>query len=118
MTAKMLMMAAVIVAAAGCATTAPPTERLASTDAAIRSARELGAQQDPQASLHLRLADDQVMAARRLMKDGENERAIAVLERASSDAELAVMITRERAAKTEAAKANQALDAVKAGANK
>ena len=38
----------------------PPTDRLASTDAAIRSARELGAQSDPQAALHLKLADEQI----------------------------------------------------------
>jgi hypothetical protein len=93
----------------------PPTDRLASSEAAIRSARELGAQSDPQAALHVKLADDQVGTARKLIKDGDNRRADLVLQRASSDAELAVMITRERAAKTEALKANEILDATKAG---
>ena len=91
----------------------PPTDRLASTDAAIRSARELGAQSDPQAALHLKLADEQVAQARTLMKDGENKRADLVLLRANSDAELAVMITKERNAKSEADQARQVLNASK-----
>jgi hypothetical protein len=93
----------------------PPTDRLASSEAAIRSAKELGAHNDPQAALHVKLADDQVATARHLMKDGDNRRADLVLQRASSDAELAVMITRERAAKTEALKAQEVLNSNKSG---
>lgn len=85
--------------ACGSSTLQPAQDRLASTDAAIRSARELGAEQDPQASLHLKLADEQVAQARHLMRDGDNKRADFVLQRASSDAELAVMLTREKNAK-------------------
>ena len=90
-----------------------PTERLASTEAAIRSAKELGAQNDPQAALHVKLADEQVQTAKALMKDEENKRADLVLQRASSDAELAVMMTKERSAKSEAQKANENLNANK-----
>ena len=103
-----------LVAACG-SSMAAPNERLASTDAAIRSARELGAQNDPQAALHLKLADEQAQQARTLMQDGDNKRADLVLQRASSDAELAVMIAKEKAAKTEAAKSHEVLDAKKAG---
>ena len=85
----------------------PATDRLASTDAAIRSARELGAEQDPQAALHLRLADEQAAQARHLMRDGENKRADFVLQRASSDAELAIQLTREKNAKAAAMKSNE-----------
>lgn len=92
-----------------------PTERLASTEAAIRSAKELGAQNDPQAALHVKLADEQVATAKSLMKDEENKRADLVLQRASSDAELAVMMTKERAAKSEAQKANENLNSQKQG---
>src|SRR4051812_48332683 len=99
---------AALMAACG-ASMQPPTDRLASTDAAIRSARELGANNDPQAALHLKLADDQVLQARHLIREGENKRADRILQRASSDAELAVMMTRERAAKTEAEKAHESL---------
>lgn len=115
-TLSMIALAALATAAAACGSSMQaPTERLASTDAAIRSARELGAQSDPQAALHLKLADDQATQARALMKDGENKRADLVLQRASSDAELAVMIAKERAAKTDAQKAHEVLDAKKAG---
>lgn len=100
-----------VLAAACSPSMQPPTDRLASTDAAIRSARELGAQSDPQAALHLKLADEQIAQARTLMKDGENKRADMVLQRASSDAELAVMMTKERNAKSEADKARANLNA-------
>lgn len=93
----------------------PPTDRLASSEAAIRSARELGADNDPQAALHVKLADEQLATARNLMKDGENQRADLVLQRAKSDAELAVMLTREKTAKTQADKAHQVLDSQKSG---
>jgi hypothetical protein len=96
---------------AGCgATVPPPTDRLAATDAAIRSAHELGAQTDPQASLHLKLAEDQRHHARKLMTEGEHDRANLILQRASSDAELAVMLTKERAAKSEAQKTHEQLN--------
>lgn len=107
---------AIACCAVACGASAPPpTDRLAQSEAAIRSARELGAQQDPQAQLHLKLADEQVAAARGLMRDGENKRADMILQRAKSDAELAVVITRERAAKTEAEQASQKLNSQKAG---
>ena len=109
------MMAAAGLVAAGGSSMQPPTDRLASSEAAIRSAKELGAQNDPQASLHVKLADEQMASARNLMKDGDNRRADLVLQRASSDAELAVMIARERAAKTEAEKARLTLEARKMG---
>ena len=109
-----MMAAAGLVAACG-SSMQPPTDRLASSEAAIRSAKELGAQNDPQASLHVKLADEQMASARNLMKDGDNRRADLVLQRASSDAELAVMIARERAAKTEAEKARLTLEARKMG---
>jgi hypothetical protein len=102
--------------AAGCGSSfPPPTDRLASSEAAVRGAKELGAENDPQAALHVRLADEQISMARHLMRDGENRRADTVLQRSKSDAELAVMLTRERAAKTEADQARAVLDAQKSG---
>lgn len=111
-----LSMIAIAGLTAACGSSFPqPTERLASSEAAIRSAKELGAQNDPQAALHVKLADDQIVTAKNLMKDGENKRADLVLQRASADAELAVMMTRERAAKTTATTARENLDAQKTG---
>jgi len=95
---------------AACGSSFPqPTERLASTEAAIRSAKELGADNDPQAALHVKLADEQLQAAKGLIKNEDNQRADLVLQRASGDAELALMMAKERAAKAEAQKAQEKL---------
>ncbi len=109
-------MIALAASAAACGSSfQPPTDRLAASEAAVRSAKELGAQDDPQAALHVRLADEQVATARNLMRDGENRRADVVLQRAKADAELAVMLTREKTAKTDAERARGLVEAQKGG---
>lgn len=89
-------------ACAGCATAPLPAERLASSEAVIRGASEVGAEGVPQAALHLKMARDQVAQAQALNRDGDAERAVMVLARAQADAELALALTRESAARTEA----------------
>jgi len=81
----------------GCASSPAPVEQLASAEASVRAARELGAARVPRAELHLKLAQQQVSEARKLSEDGENERAAVILTRARADAELAVALTREAA---------------------
>jgi hypothetical protein len=93
----------------------PPSDRLASAEAAARSARELGAEKEPRAALHLRLASEQIDQAKKLMADEDNKRADLVLQRASSDAELAVMLAKENSAKAEAEKAQEIVKKVKSG---
>jgi hypothetical protein len=88
-----------------------PNERLASSEAALRSAQELGAAQTPQASLHAQLAKEEIDRAKKLMADGDNKRADFVLQRASADAELAVLLAKETTAKNEA---DQVADQVRA----
>lgn len=78
-----------------CATTQLSSDRLSSSEAAIRSADELGAAQVPQAALHLKLAQEQLAQAKKLNEDGDNERADLVLQRANVDAELAVALVKE-----------------------
>jgi hypothetical protein len=80
---------------AGCASSSPPTARMASAEAATRAAQEVGAEKDPRAELHLRLAQEELDRAHKLVRDGENERADFVLQRASADAELALALARE-----------------------
>jgi hypothetical protein len=94
--------------ALACASGPQPTERLASTQAAVRAAKEVGAKDVPQAQLHTQLAEEQVQQANKLIKDGENERADQVLRRAQADAELAVALAREAESqrKAEAAEAS------------
>jgi len=86
--------------AAGCATSAPlRTEASAS---GIRAAEELGASNVPRAALHLELARQELDQARGLSKGGEKARAASMLLRAEADAELAVLLSREEAQKSDA----------------
>lgn len=83
-------------AAFGCAGSFPePTQRLADAQAAERSARELGADDQPKAQLSLQLAQDQIALAEKAIEDREHEQADSLLIRAQADAELAMAQTRE-----------------------
>jgi outer membrane PBP1 activator LpoA protein len=93
----------------------PPSDRLASAEAAARSARELGAEKEPKAALHLKLATEQIDQAKGLMHNGDNRRADLVLQRASADAELSVMLAKEHNAKGEAAAAQEKVKTLKGG---
>ena len=91
---------------AGCASTFPvPTQRLADAESAQRSARELGAGNQPDAQLHLKLADEQMVLAKREMADGDNRAADFVLVRARADSELALALAREQNAKVDVQRA-------------
>jgi hypothetical protein len=91
--------------AAGCASHPPPTDHLANAIAATRGAKEAGAPHVPQAALQLKLAEEQIAKARALIADGENERADFMALRATNDAELAVAIARDNAARKRAMEA-------------
>jgi hypothetical protein len=93
----------------------PPNERLATAEAAARSARELGADKEPKAQLHLKLATEQIDQGKKLMGEGDNKRADLVLQRAGSDAELAVMLAKENNAKGDAEKAQDRVKQIKTG---
>lgn len=111
-----LMAAFVALLSAACGSSIPPpSDRLASAEAAARSARELGADQEPKAQLHLKLANEQIEQAKKLMADGDNRRADLILQRASSDAELAVMLAKEHNARAEAEKAQEKVKQLKSG---
>lgn len=97
---------ATLLLALGCAGSyPPPTQQMADVESASRSANELGAQNSPKAQLHLKLADEQLKMAKKAMEKDDNERAESLLMRAKADAELAVALTREENAKSEASKA-------------
>lgn len=102
-----LMMMSVLALSAACAGAPAPTERLATTTASVRAAQEVGATHVPRAELHLSLAQEQVEKARRFMEKDENERADLTLRRAGADAELAVSLAREAAARDAAISAEQ-----------
>jgi hypothetical protein len=97
----------------GCASGPVPTQKIVDAGAAIRAAREVGAQDLPAAALHLKLAQDQLEAANKLVKDGENIRAALVLARSEVDAELAVALAREARQRGDAAKAAEKLKSIR-----
>jgi PBP1b-binding outer membrane lipoprotein LpoB len=94
----------------GCGSYPAPTERVASAEAAIRGAQEVGANSVPQAALSVKLAQEEVQKAKQLMQDGDNRRAELILMRAQADAELSLAQAREAQAKAEA---HHAVDQVK-----
>lgn len=85
-----------------CGGSAPePKDALAAAEAAYRSAEEVGAQKVPAATLHLKYARDQIEEAKKLMADGDNQRAEYVLLRAKADAELALSMAKNNNMKAE-----------------
>lgn len=82
-----------------------PTQRMADAQSAQRSAKELGAEKDPEAQLHLKLSEEQIAKANTILKDEDNRRADFMLIRAKADAELALAIAHAQVSKGEAQKA-------------
>jgi hypothetical protein len=98
-----LSIAVAAASAAGCAASyPPPTQRMAEALATVRGAQEVGANDNPQGQLHLRLAQEELQNANILVTQGDNKRADFVLVRAKSDADLALAEAREWAARSAA----------------
>jgi hypothetical protein len=100
----------VLAISVACASSPVNSERLAPSEAAIRAAREMGAEKVPPASLHLQLAKEQEEQAKKLLSQGNRKRADVLLIRSQADAELALALAREAPARAEA---QRALDRVK-----
>ena len=95
---------------AACGGSALPPAKVADTQSSISAAAAVGADQHPQAALHLKMARDQLKQAQGLLEDGKDEAARLVLERADADAEVALMITREAQASENVRKARADVD--------
>lgn len=108
---KTLTAALALLALGGCAAIQIPPERLERSQASIRGAEELGASGVPEAKLHLQYAKDQTEVAKRMADDGD-ERAVLVMARAESDAELALVLAREVAIHRQAMEAAEDLKTV------
>jgi hypothetical protein len=81
--------------ASGCASGHPlPTQPVTDIEGASRSANELGAANNPQAQLHLKLAQEQLQQAKAAADDNDEAGADRLLQRAKADAELALALTR------------------------
>lgn len=95
-------------AAIGCASSYPsPTQRMADAIATVRGAEEVGANNNPQGQLHLRLAQEGLQNAKMLVDNGDNKRADFVLVRAKADADLALAEARQAKAVADAQTALQ-----------
>jgi hypothetical protein len=84
----------------GCAHEPAPTQQLAGAMAAVRAAEEAGAAHVPDAELQLKLAQEEIKQADRLMARDENQKARDKILRARNDAELALSLTHEQEAAT------------------
>jgi len=95
-----------------CGGSSLPPAKVGDTQSSISAAAAVGADQNPQAALHLKMARDQLAEAQSLMTNGKNDEAKLVLERADADAEVALMITREAQASESVKKAQADVDAL------
>lgn len=107
--------------ALGCSQSWPePKQPMAEAEAASRSAREVGADDQPAAKLKVAQADEQIAAAKVRIAKGDNERATYLLMRARADAELALALAHEQNALNDKQKAveqsSTTLEANKPGA--
>jgi pyridoxal biosynthesis lyase PdxS len=96
---KKTLLGVIALCVVGCASYPAPNAQVASALASVRGAGEAGAKDVPEAALHVKLAEEQIEQAQALMKDDDNKRAADVAARAFEDAELALAIAREDAAK-------------------
>ena len=100
---------------AGCATAPIPVYQLDRSEASIRGAEEVGALNVPIAKLHLQLAKDETEQAKKMAVRGD-ERAVLVMSRAESDAELALGLAREASVHADALRAAEDLKALRSRA--
>lgn len=98
--------------AAGCAAEFP-ARQLARTEAAVRAADDLGADQVPRAAVYLRMSEDSLALARSYMATDEIDAAKMALDRASYDAEIAMAIAREEQTREEARSARKAVEVLR-----
>jgi len=99
--------------ASACAHTAVPSDQLASAQANIARAEQLGANDNPDAAYHLRLARQQLDEGKKLIDKKENLEASYVLKRASADGELAMAIADYGVQSTEAQQAQARLQSLR-----
>ncbi|HWA76996.1 MAG TPA: DUF4398 domain-containing protein [Polyangiaceae bacterium] len=80
---------------AACGGSALPPPQAVEAKSSISAAEAVGAQNEPKAALHLKLAKDQTAQAETLLRNGDDDEARLLLEQAKVDAELALVLTRE-----------------------
>lgn len=94
---------------AGCAGGSSIGPQLTQSTGSVRAAQELGAQQNPEASLHLKLAQESLAQGQKLADAGEEAAARRALEQAELDAELAIALVKEHRAQEDLRSVDQQL---------
>lgn len=96
-----------------CGGAAVPQEALTAAKASVSGAEVAGAGATPDAALHLQRAKEQIAKAEALIKDGDNEEAASMIDRAAADADLALSLAKESKAKAEAQETKEHLQRLK-----
>jgi Domain of unknown function (DUF4398) len=110
---RMLWVGLVAVSAAACGGAAVPQETLTAAQASAKGAEVGGANEDPKAQLHLKLATEQIEKAKKLIEDGKNEEAARLVDRAQADADLALALAQQAKAMRDAKDADEQLGKLK-----
>jgi hypothetical protein len=84
-----------------------PQDALTAAQAEVKGAEVGGANENPKAALHVKLAKDGIARAEKQISDNDNEEAKLTLDRAQVDAELASALAREAKAQGEASEASE-----------
>jgi len=84
-----------------CASAPPPKDRMAWAVSSVREAQEAGAESVPAAQKQLDRAKGEILMAKSLSKENDNDRAESMLRRAAADAQLATALAREARAESE-----------------
>lgn len=99
---------------AACGSGPIPQAKVVEAKSSVSAAEAVGAQDEPKASLHLKMATDAIVEAERLIADKKNDEAAAALDRAKLDADLALAMTREAQTKTSAEEAAKRVSELRA----
>lgn len=110
---KQVMTTLAVLGLTGCAAVQIPADQLERSEASIRGAEEVGAQNVPEAKLHLQMAKDENAMAKQMAAKGD-KRAELMLARADSDSELANGLARQATVHADVLRAAEELKAVNA----
>jgi hypothetical protein len=109
----MILVGVAAASALACGGAAVPQETLTAAQASVKGAEVGGANEDPKAQLHLKLANEQIEKAKKLIEDDENEEAARVIERAQADADLALALAQQAKSLRDAKLADEQLGKLK-----
>ncbi len=117
LTSLHLLGTAPLVLGLACGGASLPAPKVTEAESAVSAADAVGAENNPQAALHLKMARDQLAEARKMVEDGKEDEARLVLEGAEADANLALMLTREADAQARAREAQKQVRDLQASAD-